>query len=338
MKRLLSVGGFLLLLSAAALPGCGGGGSSGGGGDGGGTTVAGEHDEALISAAKGGTIHGTGVSATIPPGALAKDTTITIDVKDKSTYPDAGSIAVDVYDFGPNGTQFSKPVSMTIDLGGATPPKGKTPVIAYFDGKAWQPLAGSTLAGGKVTATTTHFTPFTIVWSNGVQTGGGCGPLEFTPCGGDLVGTWTFSAACVDLGPASSDPTGGKCPQATTTATIDFTGSVTFTAGGMFNEMDTTSLDIVYDLPASCVSQLGGSCSNVGGTDDGMGGCDVEQMQAPKSSSSSGTYTTSGTQFTTTNTGSTTGTTLDYCVTGTTLEARELDQNGNTIIYHATKQ
>src|SRR4051794_14564998 len=65
----------------AAVPGCGDDSTGG--------SSAGSHVEALISAKNGGTIKASGVSATIPAGALAKDTTITVDIKDKSGFKDA---------------------------------------------------------------------------------------------------------------------------------------------------------------------------------------------------------------------------------------------------------
>lgn len=304
----------------------------------------GEHQSVAITAATGGTVKGTGVSLDIPAGALSADTTITLDIKDPSGYAGADAIAVNVFDFGPNGTTFTTPVPLTIDLQGQAVPAGKVANLAFYDTtkSAWTVLDGSTVANGKVTANTTHFTAFTIVWSAGAgQTGGGCASLDFTPCGGDLTGTWTFSAACLDLPPGQGDPTGGKCPQATAAVTIDMSGTITFAAGGTYDVTGTTSASMSFSVPASCMTSLGiSSCSqlNPDATDDGSGGCKMTQAEDPSSNTESGTYTTSNNQLTTTETGETPDDPMEYCVTGNTLKAKGTDTDGNMHIYVATKQ
>lgn len=332
----------LVALGGAAASGCGSSDS-----DSGGHAAAtsfpgvGEHDSVAITAATGGTVSGTGVSLAIPPGALSADTTITVDIKSPSSYADTDTIAVNVFDFGPNGTTFTTPVALTLDLQGQAVPAGKVANLAYFDvaASAWKVLDGSTVANGKVTANTTHFTAFTIVWSPaGGQSAGGCASLDFTPCGGDLTGTWSFSAGCYDLPPGAGDPTGGKCPQATVSATVDLSGSVTFNADATYSVDSTTSADISIDVPASCLSANNVSCSQLSGTDDGSGGCELHQTQPAENDHESGTYTTSGTQFITTETGDTPDDPIEYCVTGNTLRARGTDSDGNTTIYIATKQ
>ena len=338
-----------LAIAGACSSSGGGGGGGGGGGDSGTMSGVGEHHAVAVKAADGGTVTATGVSVAIPAGALAADTTITVDIKDKSTYSGASNIAVNVFELGPSGTKFSKPVPLTLDLGSAKAPTGMTPVIAYYDGSAWQPLADSAVSGTKVTGSTTHFTPFTIVWSNGMQTGGGCASLDFTPCGGSLVGTWSFTAGCYQLAPGTLDPTKGSCPQVSVAATVDLTGSVTFNSGGTFSSNETTAVSFTIDVPAACLADAGiTSCASLGGggdggaaaMSDGKGGCTETQMQPTQTKSNTGTYTTSGNQFTATggDGGSGNNTPLDYCVSGTTLKAKQTDSKGNTVIYVATKQ
>src|SRR2546421_7855492 len=54
-----------------------------------------------------------GAALEIPAGALAKDTTITIS---QSSAQAPGGALSPVYDFGPDGTTFSKPVTVTFTV------------------------------------------------------------------------------------------------------------------------------------------------------------------------------------------------------------------------------
>jgi len=116
-----------------------------------------------IEAAKGGTVSYDSVTLDIPAGALAKDTEITVTVVDGSTLPDAKLLAGDVYDLGPDGTQFLKPVTLTFDLGDAQLAKDDVPTMGYLEKNGWRWLDDSAWRDGKVVATTTHFTRFGVV-------------------------------------------------------------------------------------------------------------------------------------------------------------------------------
>ncbi len=61
----------------------------------------------VVSAENGGSVANDFVSLSFPPGALNEDTEITIEM------PDPGKM---IFEFGPHGTQFNKPVVMTVDL------------------------------------------------------------------------------------------------------------------------------------------------------------------------------------------------------------------------------
>jgi hypothetical protein len=290
----------------------------------------------MISAADGGTVSGAGVEAKIPPGALAADLTVTVNVLDKTGQPDADSIAAPIFDFGPNGTTFLKPVEMTIDFTGA-PPAGMKAVIAFLKDGKWEPLADSAVTGSKVTATTTHFTPFTVVFVSGQgQTGGGCAALQFTPCGGALEGTWKFEAACAD---ANIDPFMGMCPGATFAATVDVSGTVTFTASS-YTVANQTVITTNGTVPKSCLggaatcpmAKPGETWTDTGDT------CTFSGAPETKMSNETGTLTVSGTQFTTANSDGSPPSTLDYCVTGNQIMARDATDPNATVIYKATKQ
>jgi len=79
---------------------------------------------------------------------------------------------------------------------------------------------------------------------------------DYTPCGGDLVGSW-------DIDICADPPFMGLrtfCPAATETLTM--TGTADFRADGTMSSTLTVATDT--NLPASCVAQLG-TCGEAGG-------------------------------------------------------------------------
>jgi hypothetical protein len=124
---------------------------------GGGATPSGKS----ITAAAGGTVTAAGVVVEIPAGALTADTTITVAVSDGAGLPAAAMLVSKVYDLGPNGTQFSKPVKVTLGIDAAKL-GAHSATVAYLAGGKWIDLSDSAVTGGSVTATTTHFTQFGV--------------------------------------------------------------------------------------------------------------------------------------------------------------------------------
>jgi ZU5 domain len=118
-----------------------------------------------IKAADGGTITADGLSVKIPPGALMADTDITVAISDGAGLPGAAMLAGKVYDLGPTGTMFLKPVTLTFDYDAAKVVAPKIATVAYLDlaAGAWVALAGSATNGKKAVAATTHFTPYGVV-------------------------------------------------------------------------------------------------------------------------------------------------------------------------------
>jgi hypothetical protein len=221
----------------------------------------------LISASKGGEVATEGASLDIPAGALGEDTEVTVEVVEKDGLADEENIASDVYDFGPDGTTFEKPVTLTIDFDASATPDGMTAVMAFLDGDAWEPLADSEVSGDMVTATTTHFTLFAIVWTadGGMQTEGMCEDT-FEPCGGDIVGDWEISLGCITFPPAllggATDGPLENCMGASVVADADITGTVTFGADGMFSAETEFTSDVTITLPKSCLP-MGATCMDV---------------------------------------------------------------------------
>jgi len=146
------------LAAAAQQLGCGGSSSS--------SPPPPPHTSAPVPAATGGTVSLSGGAAVqIPAGALASDTTITI--QQSTTTAPTGTVGA-VFDLGPSGTTFSQPVKVTIPV-----PAGTT------DAAIWTKQAGAahytslptTISNGVATAQASHFSVFLV------------GPV-------DLNGTW----------------------------------------------------------------------------------------------------------------------------------------------------
>jgi hypothetical protein len=103
--------------------------------------------------ASGGEISSSGVKLTIPAGAL--DHNVTITVATSSAPTPTGYVALSpIFVFGPEGTTFAKPVTVTM----AFTDDGK-PATAFWStagGTAYEDIGG-TAAGGQMTAQVTHF-------------------------------------------------------------------------------------------------------------------------------------------------------------------------------------
>ena len=126
-----------------------------------------------ISAAAGGIVADPSgrTSLSIPPGALAKDTDITLAITPKSS-----SALVEISDFGPDGLTFLKPATLSIKGDAALAPSGKSLAIAVGEGAEFKPIEGSTYANGAATASITHFSKYTLVAVGGAPIGD-AGPI-----------------------------------------------------------------------------------------------------------------------------------------------------------------
>lgn len=113
-----------------------------------------------VAAASGATVSTADGAAklTIPAGALGADTDISLAVLPAS----AGSLSP-IYDFGPDGTTFSVPATLTIAVDSSLVPSGKTLAIGVISDGVLVELAGSAYASGLVTAPVPHFTEFGVI-------------------------------------------------------------------------------------------------------------------------------------------------------------------------------
>jgi hypothetical protein len=175
--------------------------------------------------------------------------------------------------------------------------------------------------------------------------GGGSGSCgKVAACGGDVVGSYTISAGCINSAALNMDIGGSSsCPGlAINVAGASVTGSGSFNADMTYTVNETIKLTAVETIPTSCFSTGGitvtcaqldqelqseiaaGSSDISSGHCTGTTTCNCTITTAAMTTTQSGTYTTSGTTITMT---SSTGTvsTDSYCVQGNELHVMSVD-------------
>lgn len=232
----------------------------------------------------GGTITAdTGASITIPYGALDTPTTITVTTTTQAT-PSGGTSPV--YEFGPEGTVFAKPLTVTLPL-----PTGVTTGSVYWSQlgstTAYDPIGGTIdLASNTITAQTFHFSLAYIGQPSPTRTVSGGGsttyisasaytnvPTDFstTPVGaivGDGAGGYTElsggAGSNAGLFTIPNVPTGeyiahaGPYYMVTTSNSPD----LGIDQGGRANEVPITSAELDLTLQNLAPWDLGGSNAN----------------------------------------------------------------------------
>ncbi len=294
-----------------------------------------------ITAAEGGTVELEDGSASlaIPAGALAEDTEISIDPINKGDLVDAANLGSNGIELGPDGTQFSSPVALTLALEGEVP-EGKEAVIAVLNGTEWETIEGSSAADGSVTADITHFSTYVIRFVDGniVVTTPECETLDFTPCGGDVVGRWVLQDMCMEA-VIGENPyaTVSECQTMVYTVNVDYSQTLELKADGTLTiEIGATSYAFHYEIEEACLKAISPSmtqaefqevCTEFADEDDTCAItadkciCDTVPETSGESQTIDGTYTVDGTTITTTTQGDTgpDTTTGGYCVNGNTL-------------------
>jgi hypothetical protein len=137
------------------------------------------HAGRLIRASEGGSVEVAGFRVEIPAGALAEDTFVTIDLP--LSLPQANYV---VADFGPSGTRFAKPITLTLPLNGANLAgiDLSTVGVSYWNGSSWEDYGGSATSGA-VRTTTDHFSTYGARRGGVETTSGGRGGVETTSGG-----------------------------------------------------------------------------------------------------------------------------------------------------------
>lgn len=114
--------------------------------------------EATLIGAQGGIVAAGDITLTIPAGALATDTEITLKVVPK--YAEA---LVAVGQFGPDGLVFAKPATLAIKAASTLAPADHTLVIGLDEGGTFTPVDGSTSQNDVVSAPIEHFTNYSVM-------------------------------------------------------------------------------------------------------------------------------------------------------------------------------
>ncbi len=289
-----------------------------------------------MTAAEGGTVMvGASASLNIPANSLAGDTTIVADAATPaSSLPNVQTVKGQYFDFGPSGTTFDPPATLTLPANG-TPPANAVAVISTFDGSAWTDLA-TTVDGSNLTAPVAHFSGFAVRW---VSVGAvDCSGIPTAACGGDIVGTWKLKGGC--LAPEMV----GDCTDAGSNISYEMTsanGSAVFNSDGTYTVNLPYSVTGTVHITPACLTVLEAT-SCTGDVQTGLRSAEDSHFESlwtsatctgsassgctctgsttgAIASNESGTYTAAGTAFTTTKSGDTAGDPVPYCVIGTTL-------------------
>ena len=149
--------GSLLLVVAAF-------GCSDGHGDG--PTGTGKSAMMMITAAAGGTVTLEGTTLSVPPGALAANTQITITSTTSAPPATFTSWSSPVFKFEPDGLTFSAPVSVTMTFTGSP----VMPAVQWSTPSGGFENRGGSVEGDLITASVTHFSQGFVAGT--VHTGG----------------------------------------------------------------------------------------------------------------------------------------------------------------------
>lgn len=284
-----------------------------------------------VSAADGGTVASEDGKAelTIPAGALAEDTTITLAVEAAS-----GDAQADIYNFGPDGLTFLKPVKLAIDVAG-TVPEGKKAVLAWLDGDKWTAVEGSALADGAVAGDITHFSKFTIIFTEDeIILSSDCGELatSFVACGGNVDGKWKFDDVCFDQASLGENPLKDSCPTATMSVDLTWDATVEFAGGNYTMNLVKQEMNLLLTVPKTCLP-VGSGC-DVFGEDmtcvDTGETCECTKIEInEEGNSETGTYVVEGTSLVMTDSDGEVSTS-PYCVSGdkVAVEITDTDDEG----------
>ena len=170
---------------------------------------------------------------------------------------------------------------------------------------------------------------------------GSCGKVQ--PCGGDVVGNYSVSAACYDTAALNMMNVIADCPGATVNISgLSVSGSGSFNADMTYSVMETISASVSEAIPASCLMMSGITltCAQLDqaiqtlltqnpGTYQsahcsGSSSCTCSFVLAAQTTTETGTYTTSGTTITTTDSTGTSSSS-SYCVQGNELHMLQVD-------------
>jgi hypothetical protein len=180
--------------------------------------------------------------------------------------------------------------------------------------------------------------------------GGEC-TTEFKPCGGDLVGTWEYTGACLselpDLPLEGAAKAFASCDdEPEIDVSIDLSGEAEFGEDGSFRSQQTAALSGGVRISDQCLAQVGKSmevadlsCEDIDAKPV-SGGCRIEmEEEEPGELTATGTYSVSGSELEVVAGGGDSSPTTGYCVRGDTLTAEiTIPGSGLKVIYRAKRK
>ena len=103
-------------------------------------------------------------SVVIPPNALAQPTEITIVSRPLSAFTGTSNILDGVYDFGPDGLQFSEPVTILLPTNGIAADDLADAELVVWQNDGWTavPDANVQITPSHISGQVTHFTPYGV--------------------------------------------------------------------------------------------------------------------------------------------------------------------------------
>ena len=186
----------------------------------------------------------------------------------------------------------------------------------------------------------------------GANTGGGTQNSTvcvagFSPCGGDLTGTWAVQATCGETNPAGTVNTNfatssPNCSGACTGAAVTTSGTKTYdSSSSALTSSESFQLVETLDLTPACfqdvtqTSLTDSTCQTASGQFESascgltMTGCGCQITEVTNNDATS--YQVSGTSLTEMGAGSLPGN-IDYCVVGNTMTQRRTLSPGSSFV------
>jgi hypothetical protein len=175
-------------------------------------------------------------------------------------------------------------------------------------------------------------------------TAGTANNCSFTPCGGNVVGTWTAQTACGNFAAASQAafaqyPACAGLVQSATVATFSMTA--TFSTDGTYSTSGNATVNIAMVMTQACLTDMAGQATTLDATvcqtfatslagQSGVTGASCTftggncacQYTGTSTLSEAGNYSVSGSTLTTTPAGGT-ASSGSFCVQGTTLQLQD---------------
>jgi hypothetical protein len=197
--------------------------------------------------ASGGSVTAQGVELTIPAGALPGDTQITI-TPTSAPIPSGYTGLSQLYTFGPDGTVFKKPVTVSFTLTST----GTAPTVYWSNASGgFDTLATTTISNG-VSASVTHFSQGFVAEQRENEPPVDAGADSSPPAdAGPIDDAGADAVSDSSTGDASTDAVSDAVSDAGTDAITDAAADAA--AAGIVATIDNASVPTTFDTNASVV-------------------------------------------------------------------------------------